>query len=114
MAAGTKDPDVEEAINTILDTIAANVADYMEHRIEASNKPLALAKRAHLGKGTIQRILGGSKGYGGQERSAAAIDTLMYIAAALDIPFGALFVPRDRKSRLLAGLEGASGKLPSS
>lgn len=110
MAGADKNLEIEAAIDAVLDIIAANVRALMEERIDASNKPLALAKKANLGKGTVQRICAGSKGHGGQERSAAAIDTLMYIADALDVPFGALFVPRDRKSRLLAGLESGPSK----
>lgn len=113
MPGASKDADIEEAIDALLDTIGANVRAYMEDRIDASNKPLALAKKAGLGKGTVQRVLAGSKGHAGQAKSAAAIDTLVYLAAALDVPFGALFVPRDRKSRLLAGLDAVTQSKPS-
>jgi transcriptional regulator with XRE-family HTH domain len=110
VAAGGKNPEIEAAIDTLLDIIGANVRAFMEERIEASNKPFALAKKANLGKGTVQRVCAGSKGHGGQQKSAPGVDTLMYIAAALDVPFGALFVPRDRKSRLLAGLDSPPSK----
>lgn len=105
MGKRRRDPEIEAAVDVLLDTVAANVKFYMEDRIQASNLPATLAKRAGLGKGTIQRVLGGSRGYGGQKRSAAALDTLVYIAAALDVPLSAMFSARDRKSRLLAGLD---------
>lgn len=113
VAGGGRNREIDEAIDALLDIIGTNVQALMEERIVASNKPLALAKKANLGKGTIQRIIAGSKGHAGQAKSAAGIDTLMYIAAALDVPFGALFIPRDRKSRLLAGLEAAPSKPPT-
>ena len=105
MGRRRRDPEIESAVDVLLDTVAANVKYYMDERVDSPNRVAALAKRAGLGKGTIQRVLGGSKGYAGQKRSAAALDTIVYIAAALELPLAALFASRDRKSRLLAGLD---------
>lgn len=101
MGEKVTDRELERAIDSVLDTVAANLRELMRTHIAADNKPLELAKRTGLGKGTIQRVLGGSAGYGGQEKSAASVDTLMRLAWCFKVPVVSLFVRHDTTSVVL-------------
>jgi hypothetical protein len=46
----------------------------------------------------VQRVLGGSKGYGKQKKSAAQVDTLMKLAMYFRVSFTSLFRATDRIS----------------
>lgn len=94
---------VEQAIDQLLDTIAENVRALMDKHVDGKNKPKLLAEKAGIGKGTVQRVLAGSKGYGGQEKSAAAVDTLLRLAWFFEVPLAMLLQPRRDKKSIVLG-----------
>lgn len=96
MSPKVRDQVVEDGIDRLLDIVAVNVSALMQELTQQE-----LAKRTGLGKGTIQRVLGGAKGYGGQKKSAAQIDTLFRIAWYFEIPFTQLFSQRDKTNVVL-------------
>ncbi len=102
MGRKVTDPDLGGAIDAMHDTIAANVRAQMERRFEMSgNKPKALARAAGLGVGTVQRVLGGSRGYANQAPTSPSIATLMRLAWLFEEPLTGFFVPRDTRSVVL-------------
>ena len=101
------DSSLESAIDTLLDVVAANV-----ERLKGSTTVAKLARDSGVSKGSIQRILGGSKGYAGQKKSAAQVDTLMRLAWHFNVPFISLFHSRDRRAVVLAHPPGHDGESP--
>lgn len=85
------DSELETITDQVLDRIAENVNAEMRKKIPERDRVKALSKRTGLGRGTIQRVLSGSKGYAGQKRSAARVDTLVAIAYELGVPLVSLF-----------------------
>ena len=90
------DPKLMVAIDKMLDVVAENV------RREIGDRPISqVVKESGVSKGSVQRILGGSRGYAGQEKSAAQVDTLLRLAWYLRTSFTGLFISHDRTSTLL-------------
>lgn len=91
-------------LEELLDDIAANLERLMRssERLTPANRVQSLADQTGLGKGTIQRILGGSRGYGGQDPQSPRVATLMCLAWFFDVSPLTFFYAQDRKSRALA------------
>ncbi len=114
MATKITDKKLEEAINEVLDRIAANTQALIDNDpdLPAKNRINHLARRANIGKGTLRRILGGSGGTKTEAKSAAQIDTLMRLAWHYKIPCVQLLEPHDPKSIVLdmRGQDQRSGR----
>jgi hypothetical protein len=91
------DPDLGDAVDKTLDTVADNLKKLIVNR-----SVLSVAKESGVGRGSLQRILGGSQGYAGQTKSHAQLDTLIRLAWHFRIPISSLFVVKDRASVLLS------------
>lgn len=109
------DKTVDEAIERLLDIVAANLLEMMtkDARLPGNNRPKELSDASGVGKGTIQRILKGSaKKDDDPARNAARIDTLMKLAWYFEQPLLRFFVAKDRMSRVFdapdALIEGVS------
>lgn len=87
---------LERAVDELLDIVAANL------RTAIGTTPVTtVAKESGVSKGSIQRILGGSKGYANQTKTAAQIDTLLRLAWHFRVPFQSLFSDTDRAAVVL-------------
>lgn len=106
MSARIQDIELERALDQLLDVIAANVEHQIREdtRLAPRNRIQALAEKTGLGKGTIQRLLGGSRGYANQAKQSPRVATLLRLAWWFDVPLISFFSARDRKSRVLGDL----------
>ena len=95
------DRELQDAINALHDTIGANVRAEMERHFEGGDKTKLLGKASGLGKGTVQRVIAGSKGYGREAPTSARVETLMRLAWYFRVPVTTFFVPRDTRSIVL-------------
>lgn len=86
----------DRAVRTLQRVIAENVRHFMELKYHGrTNQPLALAKAAGIGKGTVQRVLDHEKD------NSCTVDTLMRLAWVFNEPVWNLLVPRIPGSRVL-------------
>ena len=105
------DPKLKSAVDELLDIVADNLRAQM-----GRTSVTALARASRVSKGSIQRILGGSKGYAGQAKSAAQIDTLLRLAWHFQIPLQSFFTrqPDDRTAVVLGRYQSPHSPHPAS
>lgn len=99
MSKKIRNEQVEQAIRHQLATIGKNVEKLMMDKVDATDRPRELAKRAGVGKGTIDRIIEGADG-SEEPKTASSIATLMRVAFALGVSLAYLMVSHDIVSML--------------
>lgn len=90
------DTSLEKAVDGLLDIVASNLKAAI-----GATPVTTVARESGVSKGSIQRILGGSKGYANQAKTAAQIDTLLRLAWHFRVPFQSLFADTDRTAVVL-------------
>lgn len=103
----TYDPELEKAVDKLLDIVADNV-----RRLVGARTVARLARESGVSKASVQRILGGSRGYANQKKSATQIDTLLRLAWYFDVPFVSLFSRRDRSATVLSQYPDEAEEFP--